>query len=236
MRTQIFKCSIGAIQTTTIGGAVYFTADSIADKLDFSVRKIAECIDVDDRIIEDNQRLIISEAGLYVLCYLSKSPERLKFKQWIRAEVLPQIKKEGRIREMSDDEIMAKALLIANNRLSEKDETIAELKQENESLRSFEPTDEPTDDLIGLPEYVSILNSLDIGIDEKSLCEWLRDNGFLSRQRGKNYNTPTKQSAGLLALVEESHIDDTSVNVVVRIPKITSRGKTYFTKCLLDRG
>lgn len=60
----------------------------------------------------------VNEPGLYSLILRSRKPEAKAFKRWITHEVLPQIRQTGQYSApMSDDELMARAVLAADKRI-----------------------------------------------------------------------------------------------------------------------
>jgi len=76
--------------------------------------------------------LIVNESGLYSLILRSRKPEAKVFKKWVTSEVLPAIRKTGGYRipapakEMTETDIMSKALLIANRNVGELEKVIGE--------------------------------------------------------------------------------------------------------------
>ena len=55
-----------------------------------------------------------------------------EFKHWVTSEVLPSIRKNGGYiagqENMTDDELMAKALMVAQNKIAERDKQIERMK------------------------------------------------------------------------------------------------------------
>lgn len=89
----------------------------------------------------------INEAGLYALATASKLPEARSFRRWVFETVLPSIRKHGGYilgqekvdtGEMSDDELMARALQVATRKIAEKDQKIAQQAQHIERLGGTE--------------------------------------------------------------------------------------------------
>lgn len=82
--------------------------------------------------------------------------------------------------------------------------------------------------LIG--EYAKILKQNGIDIGQKRLFEWLRDNGYLIKRKGSDYNTPTQKSMELgLFEIKETPIHHTSGEISIsRTSKITGKGQAYF--------
>ncbi|TWB00391.1 phage antirepressor [Gluconacetobacter diazotrophicus] len=70
----------------------------------------------------------ITEPGIYKLIGKSRKPEARRFDRWVRHEVLPTIRKTGSyIAPISREEQLARAVLLSNEMLKEKDEEIAAL-------------------------------------------------------------------------------------------------------------
>ena len=80
--------------------------------------------------------LFINESGLYSLILASKLPQAKAFKRWVTREVLPQIRKtggyiplkDGEGRELTDLEIMCRAMQIMKKSIEQKDQLIADLQ------------------------------------------------------------------------------------------------------------
>lgn len=102
---QIFKNEqFGSIRTITINGEPWFVGKDVAAVLKYAdtFGAIKKHVDLEDRqncqndSFESNRGLIlINESGLYSLILSSKLPNAKKFKHWVTAEVLPQIRKTG---------------------------------------------------------------------------------------------------------------------------------------------
>ena len=78
--------------------------------------------------------LFVNEDGLYDVILDSRKPEARLFRKWVTSEVLPSIRKTGGYittnSEMTDDEIMARALLVAKSTIRQRDERIRLLESE----------------------------------------------------------------------------------------------------------
>ena len=65
----------------------------------------------------------------------SKLPNAKKFKRWVTSEVLPSIRKHGGYiagqEQMTDEELMAKAVLMANSKIQELNHKNKKLKKKN---------------------------------------------------------------------------------------------------------
>lgn len=134
-----FSFENSEVRTVLNGEEVWFVAKDIADILGYNdtatmTRRLDEDESIHVKLAGMNMlSTIINESGLYSAILGSSKPNAKIFKKWVTAEVLPAIRKDGGYiatnLEMSDDEIMARALLVAQSTISRKDELIAELKR-----------------------------------------------------------------------------------------------------------
>lgn len=79
-------------------------------------------------------------------------------------------------------------------------------------------------------------NGVDTGA--RRLFQWMRDNGYLIKRKGADYNSPTQKSMemGLFKIKESSHVNGDGVTVVTKTPKVTGKGQQYFVnKFLADQ-
>ena len=133
----------------------------------------------------------------------------------------------------SPDAIMQRALQIANSR-------VEKLRGENQILLEQNTAMQPkalfadsvcassTSILIG--ELAKILKQNGVATGQNKLFAWMRDNGYLIRRKGADYNMPTQRSMEMqLFEIKESvvsHADGhTSIN---KTPKVTGKGQVYF--------
>ena len=127
-------------------GEPWFVGTDVAKMLGYnqSDKAILRHTDEDDRMkctVTDNlgrgqSTFVINESGLYSLVLASKLPQAKAFKRWVTAEVLPQIRKTGGYiplkdqegRELSDLEIMCRAMMIMKKSIEQKEQLIADLQ------------------------------------------------------------------------------------------------------------
>lgn len=80
----------------------------------------------------------LTESGLYKLLMKSRKPRAERFQDWITDEVIPQIRKTGGYiphnQNMSEAEIMAAAMQIANRTIEEQRKRIDMVEKEKENL------------------------------------------------------------------------------------------------------
>ena len=244
MEIKIFKNpQFGAIRTTEKDGEPWFVGKDVAEALGYANTKdaLASHADEEDkRIIQRSENAtfdipnrgltIINESGLYSLILSSKLPSAKAFKRWITHEVIPSIRKTGGYIEgqehMSDADLMAKALLVAQRQIEQRDKQLQEMQPK--ALFADSVCASSTSILIG--ELAKLLKQNGVATGQNKLVAWMRDNGYLIRRKGADYNMPTQRSMEMqLFEIKESvvsHADGhTSIN---KTPKVTGKGQVYF--------
>ncbi len=238
---QIFRNEqFGEVRAIEINGEPWLVGKDVADILGYQngSRDINRHVDEEDRqnyrngTSEINNRgvTIINESGLYSLILGSKLPQAKQFKKWVTAEVLPSIRKHGGYikdqEKLSDDELLSKALLVAQNKIKERDKEIERMKPKE--IFADAVATSKTSILIG--ELAKMLRQNGVEIGQNRLFTWLRDNGYLIKRNGTDYNMPTQSAMekGLFEIKETviSHSDGHST--VNKTPKVTGKGQQYF--------
>lgn len=89
--------------------------------------------------------------------------------------------------------------------------------------------------LIG--ELAKILNQNSIDIGQKRLFEWLRENGYLIKQKGDGFNDPTQKSMdlGLFEIKKRTIENPDGVIIVTKTTKVTGKGQIYFVDKFLTK-
>ena len=92
-------------------------------------------IGVIDNLGREQQAIFINEQNLYKVIMRSDKPQAEPFQDWVCGEVLPTIRKTGGYlaasSTMSDAEIMAKAVLVAQTTIENRNARIKQLEEEN---------------------------------------------------------------------------------------------------------
>lgn len=244
---QIFKSpAFGQVRTVTIDGEPWFVAKDVATALGYSNTRdaIAKHVDDDDKntvVIRDGKgnpnQTVINESGLYSLVLSSKLPTAKKFKHWITSEVLPAIRKTGgyiaNAETMTDAEIMSKALLIAKQTIESREQRIHSLEAETERMKPkeiFADAVSASNSSILIGDLAKILHGNGIKIGRGRLFAWMREHGFLIKQKGTSYNMPTQRAMelGLFRVKEGSYVDGKGNNIITKTTKVTGKGQQYF--------
>lgn len=234
----------GEIRTVNIDGEPWFVGKDVAEILGYSDTSDAmkKHVDDDDKLTrhfadsgQKRAMYIINESGLYSLILSSKLPNAKRFKRWVTSEVLPSIRKNGGYiagqETMSDDELMARALQVAQNKILEKDKQIETMKPK--AIFADAVAASHTSILIG--DLAKLISQNGVNIGQKRLFKWLRDNGYLIKREGSDRNMPTQRSMEMkLFEVKESTISNPDGSVrITRTPKVTGKGQQYFVNKFL---
>lgn len=135
------KAELGRVRCFVIEGEPWFVANDVCEMLGLSNVTMALSTMSDDErsklsLGRQGEANIINEFGVYHLVLKSRKPEAQAFKRWITHDVIPSIRKRGvyatpeAVSEMSAEELMAKAIIAAN-------ETIERIKLErDEAIRT----------------------------------------------------------------------------------------------------
>lgn len=232
---QIFKNSeFGEIRTVTVNEEPMFCLTDICKALEMSnPTMVAQRLDDDERTKLDLGRQgetnFITESGLYAVILRSDKPNAKKFRKWVTSEVLPSIRKNGGYiagqENMTDDELMAKALMVAQNKIAERDKQIERMKPKEIFADAVSASE--TSILVG--DLAKLISQNGYKIGQKRLFEWLRTNNFLIKC-GSSRNMPQQRfvEQGLFE-VKESNIQNPDGSVrITRTTKVTGKGQIYF--------
>lgn len=243
---QVFKNQeFGQVRSLVIADEPWFIGKDVAEVLGYSNPRdaISKHVDNEDKnsvAIRDGitrgnpNQTVINESGLYSLILSSKLPSAKKFKRWVTSEVLPALRKTGnyQIKELSGQELMAKALIEAQSVLAAKDKVIEEMKPKVVFADAVATSH--TSILVG--ELAKILKQNGIEMGQKRLFAWLREKGYLIKRQGTDYNMPTQKAMelGLFEIKEGSYVNGSGVNITTKTPKVTGKGQQYFINKFLQ--
>lgn len=249
------NAAFGTIRAARVDGEPWFVAKDVCDALGLSnTTEALRNLDTDEvsnisnsEVAQNGGRAprIISEPGFYKLVMRSRKPEAKQFQRWVTHEVLPAIRKTGGYIAAKPDEtpeeIMARALLVANDTMTRQRERIEGLAAENAELRPkalFADAVAASDGTCLVGELAKMLRQNGVDMGQNRLFGWLRENGWLGKS-GSNYNVPTQRAMDMgLFRIKETAVTHSDGHVTVtRTPKVTGKGQTYFVnKFIEDEG
>ena len=238
---QIFKNSeFGEIRTVTVNDEPMFCLADICKALEIkNATDVAKRLDEDERtrlnLGRQGETNFITESGLYAVILRSDKPNAKKFRKWVTSEVLPSIRKNGGYitgqENMTDDELMAKALMVAQNKIAEKDRQIERMKPKEIFADAVSASE--TSILVG--DLAKLISQNGYKIGQKRLFEWLRTNNFLIKS-GSSRNMPQQRfvEQGLFE-IKESNIQNPDGSVrITRTTKVTGKGQIYFVNKFMN--
>ncbi len=241
---QLFNFESHEVRSLLLNNEPWFVGKDVAEALGYSKARNAIATHIDSEDKKDapiqgtlggvQEMTVINESGLYSLVLSSKLPSAKKFKRWVTSEVLPALRKTGQyqVKELSGQELMAKALIEAQSVLAAKDKQIEEMKPK--ALFADAVATSHTSILVG--ELAKILKQNGIDMGQKRLFAWLREKGYLIKRKGTDYNMPTQKAMdlGLFEIKEGSYVNGSGVNITTKTPKVTGKGQQYFINKFLQ--
>lgn len=241
---QVFEYQDNKVRTVDVNGEAWFVLKDVCDVLNMDTSKLKQ---VADRLDDDEKgrcsvptpggeqaTWIINESGLYHVILRSDKPEATPFRRWVTNDVLPTIRKTGSYNapQLTRSQLLATALIAAHEELEEKDKQIAELTPKGIFADAVSASSQSI--LVG--EMAKLLSQNGIQMGQNRLFAWLRENGYLIKDRKRtDYNMPTQKSMELrLFEIKETSIahsdGHTSIN---KTPKVTGIGQVYFVNLFL---
>lgn len=228
----------GKIRTIDRDGEPWMVGVDVAKALGYATPRnaIASHVDEEDKTSAlirgtgsnyKSMAILINESGLYSLVLFSKLPTAKKFKRWVTNEVLPSIRKSGGYiagqDQLTPEELMAKALQVANKTLAEREARISALTVQNTIMA---PKAEYFDELVDRNTLTSFRDTAkELGIKPKAFVEWLLDKKFIFRdQKGKLM--PREGKGDGLFEVKEAKNDKTQWSGVQTL--VTPKGRETF--------
>lgn len=178
----------GSVRTVTIDDEVWFVGVDVARALGYSKPNdaIRTNTNKEDTIItgvsdannHTQQMVVINESGLYDMVFESRLPKAREFRHWVTDEVLPSIRKNGGYIQnqeiMTPEQIVANALIVAQNIIKDKDAQIAEMK----------PKSDYFDSLVDSKLLTTFRDTAkELHIPPKQFTQWLVDRGYIYRNR-----------------------------------------------------
>lgn len=235
---QIFSNpDFGEIRTIEQNGEPWFVGKDVAAALGYdrgakAVQDHVDDEDIDVVPIQDSigrmqNTPIINESGLYSLVLGSKLPTARKFKHWVTAEVLPAIRKHGGYiagqETLSPEELMAKALMVAQQTLADREVRISRLTVQNAILA---PKAEYFDQLVERNTLTNFRETAkELGIPPRQFVQFLLDKKFIYRDK-KGKLLPFESRNDGLFEVKETFNEKTQWSGVQTL--VTPKGRETF--------
>ena len=239
MDLQNFHFGNQLVRVQNVNGEPWFVAKDVAEILGYSetammTRRLDEEETMSVKLAGMNMKsTIINESGLYSAILGSNKPEAKRFKKWVTGEVLPAIRKTGGYlnvsENMSDAEIMSKALMIAQKTIDQKNMLIEEQQQLIEEAQpkvAFVDTFATSRGNILIRDFAKMIaQALNVKFGQNELFAWLKENGWMNSNR---YPSCKSNEKGLMYVTEGFHCLSDGSTELHHTTKITPKGQTYF--------
>ena len=235
---QTFNFNNQAVRTVQLNNQPYWVLKDVCDVLELSnPTVVANRLEDDERakfnLGRQGEATVITESGLYAVILRSDKPNAKEFRKWVTSEVLPTIRKTGAY--LTDEKAydithnpqsLADLLLQAGEQLKQKELIIKEMQPK--ALFADSVAGSNTSILIGQLAKLITQNGKPIG--QNRLFNLLRNKGYLSTRKGKDWNMPQQRyvEQGLFEIKESTHIDGNGVNITTKTPLVTGKGQIYF--------
>ncbi|WBF54873.1 phage antirepressor KilAC domain-containing protein [Lysinibacillus sp. JK80] len=233
-----------------------FLAKEVAEWIDYSktsqgyydVSTMLNTVDEDEKgkySSTNNLRSnwFLTEDGLYEVLMQSRKPIAKQFKKQVK-NILKEIRLNGGFIATNEDDdemtILAKGFLIAQKTIESNKKKIVEQQLIIEAQKPkvlFAEAIQASHTSILIGDFAKILKQNGVDVGQKRLFEWLRENGYLIKRKGSDFNSPTQKSMELgLFEIKETPIHHTSGEISIsRTTKITGKGQAYFINKFLKK-
>lgn len=234
----------GQIRVLDQNGESLFVGKDVAEILGYKDTSDAlkRHVDSEDKLTrcftdsgQSRKMIVINESGLYSLILSSKLPNSKKFKRWVTSEVLPQIRKTGGYipieESLSDAEIMARALMVAQNTLKKKDEILKAKEIELSEKNKFINQIAISKNSLKVAEVAQIASKNGIKIGQNRLWAKLREWGLI--KESSKYDPKQRYiDCGYFEIVEGAKETYKGV-FTYKTTKVTGKGQVYIIDKLL---
>ena len=138
----------------------------------------------------------------------------------------------------SPEMVLARANQIQSKMIGSYTERIKLLEEKVEAAKPkviFADAVATSDTSILIGDLAKLLKQNDIDTGQKRLFEYLRQNGYLIKQKGESYNMPSQKSmeAKLFEIKERTGVNPDGSIRISRTPKVTGKGQQYFINIFL---
>lgn len=231
----------GKVRTITENGEPLFIAADVCKALDIkNFTQAVSRLDTDERsmlnIGRQGKTNVVNEYGLYNLVLASRKPEAKAFKRWITHEVIPAIRKHGGyLTPAKTEELLSDPDLIIQLATNLKEERAARSKVEQQLAVAkpkvlFADAVAASDSTILIGDLAKIIKQNGHAVGQQRMFKWMRENGYLIKRMGADYNSPTQKAMELgLFKIKETAITHSDGHVTVsKTVKVTGKGQQYF--------
>lgn len=244
--TVFENSEFGSVRTVEIDGKPYFVGKDVAKVLGYSnprdaISRHCKGVVKHDGFKEGGQEVaLLPEGDIYRLIIKPQLPTADKFERWVFDEVLPSIRKNGGYiagqDTLSDDELLEKAVLVAQRKIAERDRIIEQQRQKIEQDKPktiFADAVSASDTSMLVRDVAKMIRQNGVSLGEKRFYKWLRENGYICQ----NSTSPTQKAMelGLFEIVVRTVERGNKLPIETKTTKITGKGQQYFINKFLNK-
>lgn len=213
---RVFQSAdFGSVRTVEQDGKVLFCGRDIAAALGYANTQdalakhcksdgVAFRYPIQDSMGRTQEARFIAEGDVYRLITHSRLPAAEQFERWVFDEVLPSIRKNGGYihgpKNMSDSEIMARALLVAQSTIAQRDKRISELTVINQIMR---PKADYFDEIVDRNLLTNFRETAkQLGIKERVFIGFLMNHKYVYRDKRGRLMPYAEKNNGLFKVKE----------------------------------
>ena len=252
---QIFKNEeFGEIRTKNINSRPFICLTDVCQILD--IKNSRDCrnrlnkdgvvnTDTVDKLGRKNQATFIDESNLYKIIFQSRKPEAEKFTEWVTEEVLPSIRKNGGYMEgqekLSDNELMAKALIVANNTIEERNRKVRELEVQNSQktqiIGELKPKADYLDNILQNNSTMTVTTiAKDYGMSAETFNKKLHELKIQFKQSGQWFLYSQYQSCGYTHSKTTKYMRNDGTEGIKLNTEWTQKGRVFLYNTLREQG
>ena len=210
-----------------------------------NARVMLNTVDEDEKVVKNVYTLggtqeswFLTEDGLYEVLMQSRKPIAKQFKKEVK-KILKSIRMNGMYAtdKLLDNPDLA---IQAFTKLKEERERRIGLEQQIEEQRPkiiFAEAVETSKTSILIGDLAKIIKQNGTDTGQKRMFAWLRDNGYLIKRQGSDYNMPTQKAMerGLFEIKETAITHSDGHITINRTVKVTGKGQVYFINKFIEK-
>ena len=180
---------------------------------------------------QNREMWLLTEDGVYEVLMQSRKPIAKAFKKEVK-QVLKTIRQNGMYAtdKLLDNPDLAIQAFTKLKEEREKRKALEIEKEQNRPKVIFAEAVETSKSSILIGDLAKLIKQNGVDMGQKRLFTWLRENGYLIKRQGSDYNMPTQKAMELgLFEIKETAVTHSDGHITVnKTPKVTGKGQIYF--------
>lgn len=214
-----------------------FLAKDVAEWLEMDISNASRML----KNVDENEKVLarhnttsatfLTEDGLYEVLMQSRKPIAKAFKKEVKI-ILKTIRQNGMYAtdKLLDNPDLAIQAFTKLKEEREKRKALEIEKEQNRPKVIFAEAVETSKSSILIGDLAKLIKQNGVDMGQKRLFTWLRENGYLIKRQGSDYNMPTQKAMELgLFEIKETAVTHSDGHITVnKTPKVTGKGQIYF--------